>query len=59
MNVLVSSLSYDYHLQQEKGSFNPRKKENERYAASAALQEVKDSGTGLVDQVAKFHRRFK
>lgn len=46
-------------LQQEKDGFNTSKKDNERYAACPAPQEVKDSGTGLVGQVVKFQRRFK
>lgn len=53
INVLISCLSHDYHLRQEKDEFNPSKKENERYAACPAPQEVKDSGTGLGDQVHK------
>lgn len=46
-------------LQQEKDGFNTSKKDNERYAACPAPQEVKDSGTGLVGQVVKFQRRFE
>lgn len=46
-------------LQQEKDKFHTSKKNNERYAACSAPQEVKDSSTGLVGQVVKFQRRFK
>lgn len=59
INILISCLSFDYHPQQEKVEFNPSQKENDRYAACPAPQEFKDRDTGFVDQVGKFHGRFK